>query len=281
MVKFIFCLFVFLGFVPIAAAQIAGPEKGWLIIDGGGEPDVVKKRFVALSGGPDANFVLIPTAMSDEQIEKAGFFQGQGKGWASRWGIHDGHITMLHARDKERADSQYFVDALRKASGVWIMGGRQWRLADSYLDTAVEREIKALLDRGGVVGGSSAGATIQGSFLVRGDSAKPGFPEGDNRIMMSPSHEKGFGLLANSAIDQHVNARGREHDLVKVVAAHPELLGIGIDEGAAIVVHGDFFEVIGNGQVALYDKVRFGDSYSFLSPGQKFYLRCVHVHGAC
>jgi len=281
MAKFILCLFVFLGIVPTGAAQIVGPEKGWLIIDGGGEPDVVKERFVALAGGPDANFVLIPTAMSDEQIEKGGFFQGQGKGWARAWGIHDGHVAMLHARDKERANSQYFVDALRKASGVWIMGGRQWRLADAYLDTAVVREIKALLDRGGVVGGSSAGATIQGSFLVRGDSEKPGFPEGDNRIVMSPGHEKGFGLLSNSAIDQHINAREREHDLVKVVAVHPELLGIGIDEGAAIVVHGDSFEVIGNGQVAVYDKVRFGDSYSFLSSGQKFYLRCVHVHGAC
>lgn len=273
---------VFSGFVPMGAAQIAGPEKGWLIIVGGGsEPDAVKKRFVALAGGADAYFVLIPTARSDEQIEKGGFIRGQGKGWAKSWGIHDGHVTMLHARDKERADSEYFVNALRKASGVWIMGGRQWRLADSYLDTAVEREIKALLDRGGVVGGSSAGASIQASFLVRGDSAKAGFPDGDNRIMMSPGHEKGFGLLSSSAIDQHVNARGREHDLVKVVEAHPELLGIGIDEGAAIVVHGDSFEVVGNGQVAIYDKIRFADSYSFLSPGQKFYFRCVHVHGAC
>lgn len=258
----------------MTSAQTVGPQKGWLIIDGGGEPDVVKKRFVALAGGPDANFVLIPTAMADGDIEKLGYFRGQGKGWARSWGIHDGHITMLHARDKERADSQYFVDALRKASGVWIMGGRQWRLADAYLDTAVDREIKALLDRGGVVGGSSAGATIQGSFLVRGD------PKG-NEIMMSPGHERGFGLLSNSAIDQHVNAREREHDLVTVVEKHPELLGIGIDEGAAIVVHGDSFEVIGNGQVAIYDWIRSGSSYSFLSPGQKFLLRCAHVHGAC
>jgi cyanophycinase len=278
--KFVLCLFALLGVARMTAAQTAGPQKGWLIIDGGGEPDEVKKRFVQLAGGPDANFVLIPTALSDEQIEKGGFFVGQGKGWARAWGIHDGHITMLHAREKQRADSEYFVDALRKANGVWIMGGRQWRLADAYLDTGVEREIKALLDRGGVVGGSSAGASIQASFLVRGDSAKPGVPDGDNSIIIG-NHQKGFGLLTNSAIDQHVNARGREHDLVKVIELHPELLGIGIDEGAAIVVHGDSFQVIGNGQVAIYDKARYGDTFSFLSPGQTFYLRCVHVHGAC
>jgi cyanophycinase len=261
-------LIVFLGsLVPIAVAQTAGPEKGWLIIDGGGEPDEVKKRFVALAGGPDANFVLIPTARSDEDLTRGGFFQGHGKGWAKRMGIHDGHVTMLHARDKARANSDYFIDTLRKASGVWVMGGRQWRLADAYLDTAVEREIKGLLARGGVVGGSSAGATIQGSFLVRGDPKGP-------QIMMSSGHERGFGLLSNSAIDQHVNAREREHDLVKVIEKHPELLGIGIDEGAAIVVHGDSFEVIGNGQVAIYDGNRHnGNSYYFLSPGQTFDLK--------
>jgi cyanophycinase len=280
MAKFILYLFIILGFVRMATAQTAGPAKGWLVIDGGGEPDEVKKRFVALAGGPYANFVLIPTAMSDEQIEKLGYFRGQGKGWAKSWGIHDGHITMLHARDRQRANSEYFVDALRKASGVWIMGGRQWRLADAYLNNGVEREIKALLGRGGVVGGSSAGASIQASFLVRGDSAKPGFPDGDNRIMVG-DHQKGFGLLSNSAIDQHVNAREREHDLVKVVEGHPELLGIGIDEGAAIVVHDDSFEVIGTGQVAIYDKIRYGSSYVFLSPGERFSLGCVHVHGAC
>jgi len=265
----------------MATAQTAGLEKGWLVIDGGGEPTEVKKRFVSLAGGPDANFVLIPTAMSDEQIEKLGYFRGQGKGWAQSWGIHDGHIKMLHTRDKVRANSDYFADVLRKASGVWIMGGRQWRLADAYLDTAVEREIKKLVARGGVVGGSSAGATIQGSFLVRGALGNARNPDGDNTIMMSPGHETGFGLLQDSAIDQHVNTRGREHDLVEVIKKHPELLGIGIDEGAWIEVHGDSFTVFG-GQVAIYDAVRYGDkSYVFLSPGEKFDLRCIHVHGAC
>ncbi len=273
MVRLGVVLVVFLGgFVSMVGAQTAGPEKGWLIIDGGGVPDEVKKRFVALAGGPDANIVLIPTAMSDEEMTAGGFFQGQGKGLAKSWGIN--HITMLHTRDKARANSEYFIDTLRKASGVLIWGGRQWRLADAYLDTAVEREIKALLARGGVVCGTSAGATIQGSYLVRGD------PKG-NEIMMSPGHERGFGLLSNSAIDQHVNRREREHDLVKVIEKHPELLGLGIDEGAAIVVHGDSFEVVG-GQVGIYDgKEHDGAFYYFLSPGQTFNLKTRAVdHGS-
>jgi cyanophycinase len=251
------------------AAQTAGPEKGWLVIHGGGRvSNEIKKRFVALAGGPDANFVLIPTALSEEEISGRGFFEGQGRGWAKSWGIK--HVTMLHAIDKARANSEYFIDVLQRASGVWIMGGRQPMLADAYLDTAVECEIKELAARGGVVGGSSAGATIQGSYLVRGDPK-------DNKIMMSPGHERGFGLLSNSTIDQHVNTREREHDLVKVIEKHPELLGLGIYEGAAIVVHGDSFEVIG-GQVRIYDGNRHnGAFYYSLSPGQIFDLGRRHL----
>jgi cyanophycinase len=147
-----------IGGIPIGAAQAAGPEKGWLIIHGGGAVSKeVQERFVALAGGPDANFVLIPTAMTNEEIALGGFFRWQGARWAKSWGIK--HVTMLHATDQESANSDYFMDALRKASGVWILGGR--RLADAYLDPAVEREIKELLARGGVIGGSSAGATIR------------------------------------------------------------------------------------------------------------------------
>jgi len=254
-------------------AQSVGVGKGWLIIHGGGElSDELKQRFVALAGGSDANIVFIPTALSDEEIGKAGFFRGRGRGVLGSWGINPDHVTMVHTRDKAVANSEYFIETLRNASGVVIWGGRQWRLADAYLDTAVERGIKELVARGGVVFGFSAGATIQGSFLVRGDPKT-------NKIMISSGHERGFGLLRDSAIDQHVNARARERDLLKVVKERPELLGIGIDEGAWIEVHGDAFTVFG-GRAGIYDLIR-NRSYYFLSPGQSFDLRCAHVVGPC
>lgn len=81
-----------------------------------------------------------------------------------------------------------------------------------------------------MIGGGSAGATIQGSYLVRGDTRGPLLPMGD--------HERGFGFLANSAIDQHVLVRNRQFDLVTIVRAHPELLGLGLDADVGIVVHG-------------------------------------------
>lgn len=242
-----------------------GPAKGSLVIVGGGRvvPEI-QQRFVELGGGPGANFVLIPTAQGDEGMNP----ERAAAGLEKSFGI--AHVTVLHTRDRKLADSAEFVKPLQQASGVWIEGGRQWRLADAYLGTAVEREIKALLARGGVVGGSSAGATIQGSYLVRGASAVPGNPDGDNTIMMAPGHEAGFALLLNSAIDQHVITRHRESDLAPVIASHPGLLGIGIDESTAIVVHGNDFEVIGNSKVIVHDGKK---PFYFLSHGQKFNLK--------
>jgi cyanophycinase len=245
-----------------------GPEKGWLVIQGGGQlTNEVKDRFVALAGGPNADFVVIPTAEADAQID----VERMRLAFAKGFGVHS--VTVLHTRDRARANSAGFIEPLRHANGVWIDGGRQWRLVDAYLGTAVETEIKALLARGGVVGGGSAGATIQGSFLVRGAPGTRMNPDGDNRIMMAPGYTTGFGLLPSSAIDQHVDAREREGDLHPVIAKHPDLLGIGIDQSAAIVVHGDSFFVVG-GQVVIHDgKKHNGTPYYLLSSGQAFDLR--------
>lgn len=242
-----------------------GPAKGHLVIVGGGQiVPAIRDRFVKLAGGPDANFVMIPTALPDAMVNDS----AARKYFSATFNVT--HVTVLHTRDRKLADSAEFVKPLQQASGVWIEGGRQWRLADAYLGTAVEREIKALLARGGVVGGSSAGATIQGSYLVRGAPAAPGNPDGDNTIMMVPGHETGFALLPDSAVDQHVIARHRESDLAPVIASHPKLLGIGIDQETAIVVHGDEFEIIGDSKVIIHDGKK---PFYFLSPGQKFNLK--------
>ncbi|HEV2961327.1 MAG TPA: cyanophycinase [Candidatus Angelobacter sp.] len=251
-----------------ASSSSIGPSKGSLIIVGGGRlgPEIVS-RFIELAGGAQANFVVIPTAIGDQvnvDQEKQRF--------ANNFGVKN--FVVLHTRDRNQANSKEFTEPLHHASGVWIEGGRQWRLVDAYHGTLTEREIKAVLDRGGVVGGSSAGATIQGSFLVRGASGTPENPDGDNTIMIAPPHVEGFGLLQNAAIDQHVITRHRENDLVPVIDAHPELLGIGIDESTAIVVHGNEFEIIGKSKVGIYDgKEHDGKKYYFLSSGQKFDLK--------
>jgi len=102
-----------------------------------------------------------------------------------------------------------------------------------------------VLERGGVIGGTSAGATIQGSYLARGDTK-------NNQIMMG-DHEEGFGFIKDIAIDQHVIARNRHFDMFDILKNRPKLLGISIDENTAIIVQGNSFEVLGNSYVIIFD----------------------------
>lgn len=223
-------------------------------------------KFYQLAGGKEARVVVIPTAAGDGT-----FTEERVKLEFERAGAQS--VVVLHTRNRKVADSADFVAPLKTATAVWLGGGRQWRLADAYLGTQTLKEIKSVLDRGGVVGGSSAGATIQGSFLIRGAAGSDGKSDGDNRIMESPDHLVGFGLLSNSAIDQHLLTRKRERDLEGVIERHPGLLGIGIDEGTAIVVTHKSFEVFGPSKVAVYDGAQHGDAkHIFLVDGDQYDL---------
>jgi cyanophycinase len=175
-------------------------------------------------------------------------------------------LTVLHTNDRATADSEAFAAPLRSATAVWFAGGRQWRLVDAYAGTRTEQALRGVLDRGGLIAGTSAGATIQGSYLVRGAPA-------GNAILMSPGHEAGFGYLTNVAVDQHVIARHREMDLSRVVAAHPGLLGIGIDEGTAILVQQNRLTVLGYDVVLMTDGADHdGRPFYPLTRGQCFDL---------
>ena len=223
--------------------------------------NAILERFLNLAGGPDAPIVVIPTAGGDEEYDQ--YWTGLRQFKAA--GATDLHV--LHTKDRDVANSEEFVRSIQNARGVWFGGGRQWHLADSYLDTRVHEELKTLLERGGVIGGSSAGATIQGSYLARGDTRT-------NTIMIG-DHVEGLGFIKNVAIDQHLLRRNRQFDLIEVIEEFPDLLGIGLDENTAIVVQGDRFDVIGQSLVAIYDHDKTLDSgglFYFLAPGDSFDL---------
>ena len=245
---------------PAVRAQQVGPENGSLIVAGGALSDpAVFQRFVQLAGGPSAPIVIIPTAGGAADYDQ--YFGGRRAFEAA--GAHN--ITVLHTYDRDVADTDAFAAPLREARGVWFTGGRQWRLADSYLDTKVHEALWDVLARGGVIGGSSAGASIQGSYLVRGDTRT-------NTVMMG-DHEVGLGFLKGVGIDQHLLRRNRHFDMVEVIRAKPELLGIGLDENTAIVVRGDRFEVVGQSYAVIYDHqatLDGGGLFYFLSPGDRY-----------
>lgn len=264
---------------PAQKAQVSyateGPGSGSLVIVGGNMRDTaIINCFIRLAGGIDAPLVVIPTAGGEQNINESAAVSFLTSSGAK-------NVTVLHTYDPAVANTEAFVAPLKKARGVFFNGGRQWRLVDAYANTLTEKEIWNVLSRGGVIGGSSAGATIIGSFLVRGDTK-------GNTIMMG-DHQKGFAFLKNSAIDQHLLVRNRQNDLIEVITRYPELLGIGLDENTAIVVKGNEFEVTGQSFVAIYDynlwkenpsgnkKLQNGARFFFLRRGDKYNVKTREV----
>ncbi|MBD1423130.1 cyanophycinase [Sphingobacterium chuzhouense] len=244
-----------------------GPERGSLLIIGGsvGDTPSIWNKFVELAGGKEKAKVVVVTAAA-----------GDSSAWDQRHvdqiqkitGI--AQIQLLHTASFEEANTEQFVAPLRKATGVYFIGGRQWRIADYYLNTLAHQAFLDVLDRGGILAGSSAGASIQGSFLWRGDTS------GSN--MLIGDHTQGLSFLKNSVIDQHLLKRNRQFDLVDIVKHTPSLIGIGLDEATAIWVRKDTAEVIGNSYVAIYDQEtilgkKTGGPFFFLSHGQKYDLK--------
>ena len=173
-----------------------------LVICGGGSlPEAVFQRFLKLAG-PRPNLVVIPTASAREPHVSE--LQAL---WRSR-GFSD--VRILHATDRDAASSSDFAAPLKTATAVWFGGGSQQRIADAYLDTPVEREVYQVLRRGGVVGGTSAGAAIQSKVMIASGGKAP-------RI------SSGLDLLHGSIVDQHFSKRNRISRLLAAVREHPRL----------------------------------------------------------
>lgn len=260
-------------FVPNSGVQGQehGPRKGHLVVSGGAETTTdIYTRFIQLAGGPDASILVVPTSGGAEKYDET----CECLKWLKLAGARN--LKLLHTTDRTVANSDEFVAPIRNARAIWFAEGNSWRHQDAYLDTRVQSEVRALLDRGGVVGGGSAGARIQSDYLpIRS-------PEPAARAIPQARWRSGFALLRNVIIDVHVLARNRQFDLIGMVDAHPGMLGIGIDEDAAIVVSGDSFEVIGNSYAIIYDNKRqipaeeaatlrtVGGFFYFLRPGDTY-----------
>jgi cyanophycinase len=250
---------------PFPPAKPAAPNvpKGALVIVGGGGASAdIWKRFIELAGGPEATIVVVTSAMEDplapESVEEK---------ILKKYGAKK--VVPLHTRDRKQADDPKFGEVLTKAGGVWFSGGRQWRFVDSYEGTLTEKRFREVLARGGVIGGSSAGASIQSEFMPRGH------PLG-NTVMAAEGYERGFGFLPGCAVDQHFFARNRTGDMTGLMKQYPQYLGIGLDEGTAIVVTGSTAQVIGKSKVAFYDtkKKLDGDKdYEEVFPNEEYDLK--------
>jgi cyanophycinase len=203
-----------------------------VIVGGGGFPDDIRDRFLQLAGGKKGHLVVIPTA-SELEVRTKNYFSfdyWKAQGLAS--------VSLLHTLDPKEANDPSFVKPLKKATAVWLDGGDQALLAKAYHGTAVEKELRNLLANGGVIGGTSAGASIMSDIMIAG---------GERQVRVG----QGFGLLPNVVIDQHFRNRQRQKRLLSVLAKNPRCLGLGIDEETAVVVKGNTFTVLGKDHVSV------------------------------
>jgi cyanophycinase len=213
--------------------ELAIARQGTLIIGGGGHtPDEVRSEFVRLAGGPSARVVLIPSACTYDSIEEI-------REYFSVWRkCNVASLDFLDTASREQANSAEFIAPLEKATGVWMPGGYQGRLTELYGGTLVETGIRNVLERGGVVGGTSAGAAVLSRVMIL-----EGNPD--------PTIGRGFGLLDSAIVDQHFSQRGRHARLLSVMEHHPGLLGVGVDEDTALLVQGNHLRVLGESRVTL------------------------------
>jgi cyanophycinase len=249
----------------LAQTPSHGPKNGYLLVTGGATEPRDYQRLIDLAGGKSANIVVIPNGSVTKPTSQAEL-QQQYCGPKSPFAAFPNvPCTVLYTDDPAVANTPAFAAPLKSATGVWFVGGRHWRIADAYLNTLTQKELFAMLDRGGVIGGGSAGATIQGSYMVRGSKT----PD-DNTIMMAPGHEIGLGFITNATFDQHVDVRHRENDLAAVIKAHPDLLCFGIDQATSLTIHGDTLTVNGPKRVAVWDgKDHDGKGYYYLRTGDQ------------
>jgi cyanophycinase len=237
------------------------PKGTLVIVGGGGMTKDIAKAFIDAGGGDNGRFVVLPISMPDP-INIAAEEESM-----HRMGLKN--VTVIPYREKAQLEDPKVIETLKQATGIWFGGGRQWNFMDAYEGTKLPGLFRDVLNRGGVIGGSSAGATIQGDYMVRGAPAGPG-------LMMCEGYERAMGFLPGVAIDQHFSARNRFKDMTGLMSVYPQFLGIGLDEATAIVVKGSIAEVLGRGNAHFYDarKVRIpeGQDYDAFSAGTKYDL---------
>ncbi|CAN1567056.1 CphB Cyanophycinase and related exopeptidases [Burkholderiaceae bacterium] len=236
-----------------AEVYVEPNKRGTLIIVGGGDtPYTIQKRFIELAGGAVkariAIFQMASTGDDEEAEEVLAEFKLLGA------------ESVILNFDRKQAESEAMDVLLSGFTGYWFLGGDQNLLVASLLGTRALRRIEYRYERGAVVGGTSAGASVMTATMLTGErrAATGRINEEPNAVAMRSTEVAfGFGLLPGAIVDQHFSRRSRDNRLVSAVLDHPQLLGVGIDEETALIVRPDGrWEVLGNGHVKIYDARR-------------------------
>jgi cyanophycinase len=240
-------------------------RKGTLIIIGGheerepsSERAILKEVAARVRGGK-----LVLATVASHHPE--GYFEEYQKAFRD---LDVGELVELYVEDRAEAGDSDKLHVLDDAAGVFFSGGDQLRITSQIGDSAIEDKVRRLYERGGVIAGTSAGASVMSeTMLVKGTSQET-HRIGDLR--MAP----GMGLIRDVIIDQHFAERGRFGRLIGAVAHNPRVLGIGVDENTAAVVEDGLLSVLGSGAIYIVDGSRV--SYSNLAEARSDVTLSMH-----
>jgi len=223
----------------VLAPEVASPRTsanaaGLVVaVGGGGTPEAVFARVAKLAGGADARVLVLPQASEVNDGEgSAVIWREQGAGEATV-------LSDLGAEDAR--------ERIARAHVLWIPGGSQSRLMERLEEHGLVEAVRAAHARGAIVGGTSAGAAVVSKVMIAG-APDPGALRGGAMEAL-----EGLGFVPWAIVDQHFVERDRLARLLTAVLDHPTLVGIGISEGTAALIDGSTIEVMGRGQVLVYD----------------------------
>jgi cyanophycinase len=233
------------------ASRLATADSGALVIVGGGNtPPEAHRKLVEFGGGTQARVVIVPFASGQTNAGESSIvafrpFKPQS-------------IEVLPETNRLAARA-----ALERATAIWFPGGEQQRLMDKLGALNLLELIRTRHAQGAAVGGTSAGAAVMSKTMIAGSGKKPDDP---------PLITTGLGLWPEVIVDQHFVKRGRESRLRRAVALHPQLTGVGIDEGTAVIVRAEVFEVLGSSTVTMIEAREAGAApkMTVFSASQRF-----------
>ncbi|MEI8379498.1 MAG: cyanophycinase [Planctomycetota bacterium] len=240
-----------------SSKPVARPVKGYLVAVGGGTTlNTVLDRTLELAGGKSAKVVVIPDANPE-----------YGPGSVNQWRrMGPTSVGLVNSRQPRTA-----VKMINEANLIWMPGGLQGLFMNSIEGTGIVEAIQARYRDGAVIGGTSAGAAVMSKTMIGGQSNLDGLKAGT-----APFLRDGLSLWPEVIVDQHFLQKGRFNRLALAVLDYPELVGIGIDEETAAIVHGPEFEVMGNGNITVLDARKA--SREKLVKGEAAAVRDMKVH---
>jgi cyanophycinase len=238
----------------VGSAAAARGGRGTLVIIGGREDKEGDKLILTdVARRVGSGKLVVATVASEVQGELFEEYERLFRALGVR------HVFKLEIASRADAFSERAIRVLDDAVAVFFTGGDQLRITSQLGDSPIYDRIREIYQGGGLVVGTSAGASVMSETMMVAGSGDESYRIG-SKLHMAP----GFGLLQDVVVDQHFAERGRIGRLLGAVAQNPRMLGVGIDENTAIVVHdARSFEVIGDGAVYVLDAS--GVTYSNLT----------------